>query len=154
MASTASNQAIMASKERVKKREKKAELKRLIAGFDYSDFVKPTRKRVDPELRFNHILHTYIGLLTGKIKHRHGHLLAVGHTDIHAHTNVSVATIFNYFRTTDLLRYAATEWAIQNIDSDQWETKALAETIAIQALTCMEPSLTKRFSRKIELKRY
>lgn len=97
--------------------------------------VEKNRKRLDPQDRKEQLLTFYIAMVVGDIDISSDAppcYLTVTHGDIAAASGLCGGSIFNYFNNVEDLQTAIEEWALKNLDSNDYETKRAAKHIASQ----------------------
>lgn len=105
------------------------------ASHEYNPEYKstPTGRRLKPTQRFSELMDAVISLCTSG---QYGsHYLTVGHEQIAESIGVSIPTVFNYFRSKDILISALLAWAEANIESTDKPSKAAARKIIIQHIS-------------------
>ena len=95
-------------------------------------------KRMPPALRRQQLLLAAVGLAVGQLPwstDKPIHFLMVGHTEIAEVCKVSVALVFSHFKTTEELRDAIKQWAIDNLYEPDKYVRLIVEDLVKQLLS-------------------
>ncbi len=110
------------------------------------------RRRLNPQTRFNSLIITYVALLAGDIPNDYAKMpTTICHTQISYAAGISVASVFNYFRSVDDLHNALFNWLDWALAQKGKETLAAAKRI-LPAVLIAWPELSERFGYKLILR--
>lgn len=102
------------------------------------------RKRVDPQTRQQQLLIAYIGMVIGELSIASDNppcYLTIGHTDIADASEVSPATVFNYFNTVQDLHSEIEGWALANGENLQCHESRRTACIILMQYAAVFPDL-------------